>query len=359
MSAGITQSHASRAQAPKSLAHTLDQAYRIYRRRIDRCSTVNQLNRVHIAVENYMTPMEVRHFRTGLLHDAPDSASHRWTEHLVALMPVNKRREAEFERRSLCKGATWYTANGNAADRKTLILCFAGHFHRPMVPIPWLLDCLNPALYDVVVLRDFARLYYALGIPGLGADFFSTLSALRAQIDPGAYRNAISLGTSGGGLLALLAAIQLGLRRGVSVSAQDLQKVTAKLLERGVSAAPYAALLASRPDPFPELILVCGANNATDVLAASALQAIVPCDVWKVRNCADHALLAWQLARGTLPAHLAEILGQSLEQAESAAPAAAVLTKAKPSSTPAASPQRLVFDSGQTFHMTIKPNPKS
>jgi len=338
----------------------LDQAYRIYRRRIDRCHTVNQLNRVHIAVENYMTPTEVHHFSAALGRDVADSPSHRWIAHIVAAMPVNKPRELEFERRSLCKGATWYTANAGSTDQKTLIICFSGHFHRPMVPIPWLLDCLNPAVYDVVVLRDFARLYYASGIPGLGTDFFATLSNLRAQIDPGAYRNAMSLGTSGGGLLALLAAIQLRLPRGISVSAQDMQKVTAKLNELGVSAAPYAALLASRPSPFPELILVCGGNNTTDLLAASALQAFVPSQVWKVRNCADHAVLAWQLARGTLPAHLAEILGQSLEHAVSPAPAAAVATMAAPSSVETStSPQRFVFDRGPVFHMTIKPNPKS
>ena len=141
-------------------------------------------------------------------------------------MPVKKRREVEFGRRGLCKGFTYYTANGVPAE-KTLIIGFTSHFHRLMLPIPWILDCLDPALYGIVVLRDFARRYYALGIPGLGADFISTLTSLRERARLSAYRNTIAIGTSGGGLPALAAAIGLGLQRGISVAGQDLPTVAA------------------------------------------------------------------------------------------------------------------------------------
>jgi hypothetical protein len=79
-----------------------------------------------------------------------------------------------------------------------------------------------------------------------------------------------------------------------------------------VSDEPYAALLASRPCPFPELVLVCGADHRKDVADASALRKLVPSHLWKVKNCAQHAVLTWHLARVTLPAFLAKILGQSL-----------------------------------------------
>ena len=40
----------------------LDREYRLYRKRIARCRTENQVNRVHIVLGNYMTPVEVRYF---------------------------------------------------------------------------------------------------------------------------------------------------------------------------------------------------------------------------------------------------------------------------------------------------------
>ena len=42
--------------APSQEASRLERAYRLYRRYTKRCRTENQLNRVHIALDNYMTP---------------------------------------------------------------------------------------------------------------------------------------------------------------------------------------------------------------------------------------------------------------------------------------------------------------
>ena len=321
ISAGLPVNGARLRRRTSSMAIRLDRAYRLYRRRISRCRTENQLNRMHIALENYMTPAEVRYFAGALAGDAADSPSRRWIARLGGSMPINKVRPIEFERRGIFKGVTRYTADGGSASQKTLIIGFAGQFHRLMSPMPWLLDCLNPALYDVIVLRDFSRLAFAKGIPGLGGDFFEALSNLRRHVDPRTYRNVMSLGTSGGGIPAVLAAILLKLNRGLSISPQDFHRVAAKLKAHGLSDGPYAALLASRPRPFPELVLVCGADHRKDAADASALHKLVPSHLWKVKNCAQHGVLTWHLARGTLPTFLAKILGQSLENHEPVATA--------------------------------------
>ena len=182
-----------------------------------------------------------------------------------------------------------------------------------MLPMPWILDCLNPALYDVIVLRDFPRRHYASGIPGLGDDFVSALSRLRDRVDPRAYRNAIALGTSGGGFPALLAAILLELDRGISIGAAAFAQVTAALAAHGLSSAPYAAVLASRPGRYPELILAFGADNPHDAAAAAAIHALVPSHLQPVKRCPHHTVLAWHLDRGTLPTYLSKLLGQGLE----------------------------------------------
>lgn len=293
---------------------SLDRACRLYRRRVGRCRTENQVNRIHIALENYLTPAEVRHFAAAFAGDPPDSPSRQWIEKLAAAMPVNKARPAEFVRRGIVKGATRYTADTGTEAQKTLLIGLAGHWHRLMLPTPWFLDCLNPALFDVIVLRDYARLSFATGIPGLGGDFVAALTRLKEQVDPRAYRNAIALGTSGGGVCAVMAAIALGLQRGISVSGEHFQTMAARLRGQGLSDAPFAALLASRPHPFPELILAYGEASRPDEMAAVALQQLVPSRLEKVRHCVEHAVLAWHHRRGTLPAYLSRLLGQSLEQ---------------------------------------------
>ena len=293
-------------------------AYEIYRRRVARCRTVNQQNRVHIVIENYMTPAELRKFAAAVSADPADSIGGRWFTRLIAKMPTKKVRPVEFERRSALKGVTLYTGGDGSPERKTLIVGFAGNFNRMMAPMPVFLDCLNPAHYDVLILRDFQRAFFAKGVPGLGNDFFEALSNLRSLFEPNRYRNAIALGTSSGGLPAVLGAIELQLDRGVSIGAVDFNHFVVRLNSHGVDEKPYAALLASRPQPYPKLILAYGGEYKIDVAASAAVNGLVPSELMGVENCATHSVFAWNLERGTLPVFLSKALGQDVEHASAA-----------------------------------------
>ncbi|MGH8799994.1 MAG: hypothetical protein ACREX7_07110 [Casimicrobiaceae bacterium] len=213
-----------------------------------------------------------------------------------------------------------YTAETEPRSKKTLIIGFAGHFHRLMLPMPVLLDCFDPAVYDVLVLRDFNRAFFARGIDGLGGDFVGAISNLRERFDPGSYRNAIALGTSSGGLPAVLGAVMLGLRRGVAVGGIDFPALTARLRNQGISEAVYARLLACRPQPFPDLILAYGADYAIDVASNRGLHGRVPSRLHAIEGCAIHGVLAWLVARGSLPAFLETVLDQSLETGNPTSP---------------------------------------
>jgi hypothetical protein len=307
----VTSSH--RENAPRS--GKLEQAYRLYRRRIDRCVTENQINRVHIAVENYMTPAEARYFNAALTDEPSDAPSREWIGRLCDLMPLRDGRPVEFERRGLVTGATRYTAGVGTPGQKTLILGFGGAFNRLMLPIACWLDCLNPAFYDMIVLRDLSRRLFSMGIHGLGSSFFEALAALRNRIDLTSYRNTIALGTSSGGLPAVLAAILLKMDRGVCIGGIDLPALAAKLQSYGVDDAPYAALLASRPDPFPEILLAYCGGHAVDAAAANALHQCVPSRLWEV-DCSGHGVVPTMLRRGCFPTFLSNILGQSVERPE-------------------------------------------
>jgi hypothetical protein len=264
---------------------------------------------VHIAIENYMTPLEVRHFDAALAAEPADSPSRRWIAGLNGFMPARKIRPVEFERRGLLKGASLYTASIGSPQQKTLVLAFGGHFHRLMVPTPSVLDCLDPALFDLILLRDFSRTFFTKGIPGLGDDFFAALANLRKHVDPAAYRSSIALGTSAGGMPAVLTAILLRLHRGISVGGMDFPQFADKLEGWGVSAEPYAEVLASRPAPFPALLLVYCAGHAVDAAAAMALHLRVPSRLLEIRNCKGHGVFPTKLRQGRLPSFLSKLLG--------------------------------------------------
>jgi hypothetical protein len=298
---------------------SLERVIGLYRRQVARCRTENQLNRVHIAVENHMTPAELRYFAAALAGEPADSPSRQWITRLADGMPTKKLHPHEFVRQGQRKGMSLYTADVGSRAAKTLIIGITGRFHRLMSPMPWVLDVLNPELYDVVVLRDYSARMYAMGIPGLGRDFFDVMSSLRQRFDPRAYRNAMALGTSGGGLHAIMAALLLRLNRGIAVSPQGVRRFPSLLKEQDLRYEPFAALLASRPQPYPELIVVCAAEHRDDLEAATALHRSVPSQLWTVKNCGQHGVFKFHLARGTLPTFFARILGQSPERREAPA----------------------------------------
>ena len=308
---------------PSRADAAFDRAWQLYKRQIARCHTENQSNRLHTTIENYLTPDEVRRFETalaGLPHDAPGRI---WIGKLIDDMPLNKIRPVEFERRSFGKSISLYTADAVPAAGKTLIIGFTGHYHRLMAPTTYWLDCLNPEKYDLLVLRDFKRMHYAQGIPGLGDNYFEALSNLSRVVDQTAYRTVFVLGTSGGGMAALLAAIQLKASRGIAFGSSSFEQLVAKLQEMGLDPAPFEALLASRPRPFPELILAYGAKLPRDAIAAQAVHRRLPTQLHPTQDCATHSLVGWHLRRRLLPQFLPTVFQQSLESGEPATAAAA------------------------------------
>jgi len=108
--------------------------------------------------------------------------------------------------------------------------------------------------------------------------------------------------------------MHLRLSRGISIGGTRFSRYAQKLRSFGISDEPYAALLASRPEPFPELLLVYSVNYAHDAEAAAALHEMLPSRLLGVKDCDGHLVLAQKLAHGTLPIFLAKILGQDLER---------------------------------------------
>jgi len=285
----------------------------LYRQNLRGCQTENQVNWVHIAFDNHLAPAELRGLAAALAADPPDSLGRRWSAAAVASLPVNRVRPVEFRRIGIHDGLSVYTAGAGRARDKTLVIGFSGRAQRMMVPTAALLDCFNPALYDVVILRDPARLMFVRGIPGLGGTFFEILSNLGRHVDLPAYRNVIPLGTSAGGLPAILAAQALDLATGICVSGQEFGVFVECAASAGVSEEPFRQLLAARSGRPRRLVLACAADNDKDRAATEDLAARVPARVVTVRNCATHGVLGHLARQKRLPAFLAKMLDQSLE----------------------------------------------
>jgi hypothetical protein len=284
-----------------------------YSELISGCRTPNQINRVNIVLTTHLAPVELGRFRAAFADSPPDFAGRLWLDSLSGMLPLERKLPREFERIGTDPNLTLYTNDSEPAAGKTLIVGFAGMAHRLMLPPAVLLDRLSPDRYDVVVLRDVSDSFFSLGIPGLGDTFFDAISNLRRHADPRAYRNTISLGTSGGAIPALLAALALGLNRGIAVGVVAFEQFNDVLRERGVPVEPFDALIASRPAPYPALRIVHGAEHAADTAAAAAFASLLPSELTAVPGCDTHGSLYWLLQRGRLKKFLEEILRQSLK----------------------------------------------
>ena len=93
----------------------MDRAYRIYRRRVAHCRTENQVNRVHIVLGNYATPVEVRHFEAALARDNADQSSRGWLAGFRGMMPHKAPRPREFVRTGPFSALSLYSAGGSSA----------------------------------------------------------------------------------------------------------------------------------------------------------------------------------------------------------------------------------------------------
>jgi len=120
--------------------------------------------------------------------------------------------ECVFSSQTVCH----YRAIGSrCAPRMLVALC--GKAQVLFGPVARVLQYFPAANYEVLVLRDPAKLGYTGGLSGLGSDFKSAMSALRDRFIRDDME-IVTLGCSGGGGAALVAATLLSAGVGVSFS---------------------------------------------------------------------------------------------------------------------------------------------
>ncbi len=156
-----------------------------------------------------------------------------------------------------------------------------------MMPVSVLLQHLNAAEADLLLIPHRGPAGYNEGVPGLATDFPGFVSALDAVIRKTGYRRSVAFGTSAGGLPALLAAVYLHFDRGVSVGGAAFNPV----LWKDVLDDPKFREAISGGRGRPELLGVFSELNERDRDAATDLGKRLPLVLCPVHERGHNTLL--------------------------------------------------------------------
>jgi len=304
----------------------------LYRRAARRCRSVNQFNALHIELENRMTPLELMALRGELgrwlrlrvrlrrvlqrllpLRQAAgvDDMAHvlreEWLEKLSHRLYARtpKPQPEPYRRRKLSRHLRLYSAGGARQD-KTLLICFVGASNRPFLPTPVFLQHLDAARTDMLLVGYPRGNGVRRGLPELGCSFEETVDKLRGVAAIDSYRRCVTLGISGGGTPALLAALRLGLSAALSAgggSPTDPRWFAALGEHAGDLARRYVAASAS----LPQVTLAFGADAERDAAAARAFAQCLPAELRPVHDdhrTVQHNIFSVLLRRGRLQSFL-------------------------------------------------------
>ncbi|MBI1284835.1 MAG: hypothetical protein GC183_10920 [Thiobacillus sp.] len=260
-----------------------------YNRLVRGCKTHNQFNKLHIDLENRMTPLELEALRSelsparhtwetlfrGRQSTDPSPAQELWVQNLHRLAAkIGKPCPEPFLRHRLRRRVTLFSAGGNRSG-KTLAICFSGRAQRMMMPLPVFLQNIASTQVDVAFMHDPTRNSYRLGIGGVADSLEASIDKLRDILRIEDYRSVVSIGTSGGGVPAVMCALRLNLDAALSVGGNhpdDPRWITAdgtglrEIFRRHVDAAKVK----------PAVFLAFGTDCAKDKKSAEALASIVP-----------------------------------------------------------------------------------
>ncbi len=313
---------------------------RLYDRLFVQCTTQNQVNQLHIALENRMTPDEARELALHieqtytprpLLRRAQwvqTQASRRlaksrwrssprvvyrhelemhalqWADGTVRqLEQAGSQPGASMSRVWTRGGATLYQSAAEPSG--TLLVIFAGNGRGVMMPTQLFLRFVSFFGADVLKIESPRGTAYSEGVRGFSVDFPTTVDWLADYVRDRGSPDVVMLGCSGGALPALLAALQLQVAS-VLAAGTGAFKVAELGGPEGLEdlVAAYAACSGSRP----RITLVYGDGAPNDAVVADQVSsAIADVDLVEVPD-SGHACLYPLVGRGELRALLARAL---------------------------------------------------
>jgi hypothetical protein len=212
------------------------------------------------------------------------------TENVVPLAA-----KQSWDRQRISQCIRLYTSRNTDTKNKTLIVGFAGHLFRLMMPMWTFLSHINARETDLLFLWDPARKHYSGGIPEIAEDFPSLLQSLDEIVSKLQYRRVVSFGASAGGIPALCAGLANGWDATVSVNA------TYPLTKKHFLPVLKSLSEQQQATKRPKIRLYYSELNQEDLLAAVAIAKIAKGEVRPLLGHALHNVLWTAYQRGELP----------------------------------------------------------
>lgn len=265
-----------------------------YFQRVAGCRTLNQINAVHIAMTNVMTPMEALAVRDRLAGgswmfpaenvgaDGSASLTAMLATHMEKIVgdfvEAGKERAEVFQRVPVARDV-WLFTRGGERSGKTLIIAFTGNADRLMMPTPTFMQHLDADAVDVLMLVDRSKEGYRRGLGGIAESIEGLILALPRLGETQRYRRIVTAGTSGGGLPAVLAGLKLGVDAVMAVGCRSPHAGRWQDLP-GVGLGGAELLVAWHGETAAKGIsIVHGAQHAQDAAAAEEIAKLVPARV--------------------------------------------------------------------------------
>lgn len=268
-----------------------------YNRLVRGCKTHNQLNKLHIELENRMTPLELDALRSELSparhtwetlfrapqRTDPSPAQQLWIQNLHHLAAKSGKSCPEpFVRHRLRWRVTLFSAGGSRSG-KTLAICFSGRAQRMMMPLPVFLQNIDSTQVDVAFLRDPTRNSYRLGIGGVAGSLEPSIDKLKDILEIKDYRSVVTIGTSGGGIPAMMSALRLNLDAALSVGGNHPDDPR-WLAADGKGLRDIFRRYADASTRKPPIFLAFGSDCVKDREAAEAFSSVIPAQLIAVSS---------------------------------------------------------------------------
>jgi hypothetical protein len=296
---------------------------KLYKRLTSRCKTINQLNRVHISLENWMTPMQSKSLQEELLLD-PDYLfldanfsteslddfslnQRKWLANMKRNLQLGLSNEAQtFSRFRLRRYLALYSDSCMPKANKTLVVCFTGMSQRMMMPLAIFLQNIDAKENDVAVVTYPKDKGFRNGLEGTASSFEDMIDKLKGLFASQGYKRIVAIGVSGGGIPAILCTLRAGWQSALAFGAgspNDKRWFDALGFDLSVLFRSYR----KKVFKFLPLYLVYGEDAQKDSEAAKSIQKLLPANLIKVGSKSEkvgHVVLQPLLMSGKLASFL-------------------------------------------------------
>lgn len=296
---------------------------KLYKRLTHHCKTINQINRVHIALENWMTPIQWQTLQEEIFVDPdysflkanfePESlddfslTQRKWFATMKRNFQLGLSKEAQsFRRLRLRRYLALYGIPSLPKADKTLIVCFTGMSQRMMTPLASFLQNIDAKENDVALVTYPKDKGFRNGLEGTAKSFEEMIDKIKDLFASQGYKRVVAIGVSGGGIPAILCAIRAGWQSALAFGAgspSDKRWLDALGFDLSILFKKYCK---KAFNSIP-LYLVYGADSKIDYEAAKSIQKLLPANLIKVGSKSEkvgHVVLNPLLMSGQLASFL-------------------------------------------------------